>query len=290
MLKIHSIEFIDKKERTYIIHNSQIETFPLMGGEVANVITSQAWNQHGTTFMNAIMESFEGELIFALHTANRNETEIEALRKEIIDICHPLNGEIIMKVTLNTGSIYNRDIIFVNAPQFPTGFENRNQSWQKVQLQYVAHNPFWYAEEEIIENFKHVERLFQFPFSMSVTEPVEFGSIQANKLALNDGQVEAPVRIQLLNACQNPTILNKTTGEYIKFKDLRMYLGDECIIETGFGRKKVLLNGYNAFDKLDFTSTFFSLALGENEIEFTDELGMTSAQVTFIYKKLYITI
>lgn len=290
MLKLSTVEFIDQKNRNYIINQNQVESFPLIGGETAEIFTSKAWNQHGETFINAVMESFEGELIFILYTANKSEVEIEAARKKVIDICHPLNGPIKMRVTLNNGSIYDRDIIFTSAPIFPIGLENRNPTWQKVQLLYEAINPFWYAEEIIEENFKKINRLFTFPFTMSPTAPVIFGEILENKIAVNDGQIEAPVQITLLNACQNPTILNKTTGEFIKFKNLRMYLNDELIIDTTYGKKKVLLNGYNAFNTLDFSSTFFNLAIGENEIEFTDELGMTSATIVFSYKKLYITI
>ena len=44
-----------------------------------------------------------------------------------------------------------------------------------------------------------------------------------------------------------------------------MVAGDELIIDTTFGRKKVELNGQNVFNKLDFASTFFNLIKGEND-------------------------
>lgn len=291
MLRVEKIDFIDKKDRVYTVNRYQIESFPLIGGESANRVITQAWNQHGNTFINAFMESFEGELIFALHTANKDAVEIEASRKAIIDILNPLNGTIQMKVTLNSGSTFNRDITFVDAPLFPVGFENRNPIFQKVQLIYEANNPFWYSDFEIVESFINEIPLFEFPFTMSPTDKVIFGSIIPNQFAINDGQVEAPVTIQILNACVNPSIFNKTTGEYIKFKDLTMYYRDELLIDTRFGQKKVTLNGYNVFNKLDPASTFFNLAIGQNEIEFTQELGQpTSAKINFIYRNLYITI
>ena len=38
-------------------------------------------------------------------------------------------------------------------------------------------------------------------------------------------------------------------------------------------------------------STFFNLVIGENEIEFTQNLGLpTTAKINFIYRNLYITI
>lgn len=291
MLKVEKIEFIDKKDRVYTIHKHQIESFPLIGGEEANRIVTQAWNQHGNTFINAFMEPYEGELIFIINSVNKSEIQNEEARKAITDILNPLNGIIQMKVTLNSGKIYNRDITVVSAPMFPTGLENRNLDWQKVQLAYEANNPFWYADFEIVESFINEIPNFEFPFIMSPTAPVIFGSIVPNKIALNDGQVEAPVTIQVLNACVNPVITNKATGEYIKFKDLTMYYRDELLIDTTFGQKKVTLNGYNVFNKLDAASTFFNLAIGENEIEFVQESGLpTSAKINFIYRNFYITL
>ena len=237
MLKIDSIEFIDQKERSYIIKFNQLESFPLIGGEVAETISTKGWNQHGNTFINAFMESAESELVFIIYTADKTAPEIEALRKEIIDICHPLNGQLTMKVTLNSGTIYNRDIHFTSTPIFATGFENRNNVWQKVQLLYEINNPFWYSDQEIVESFITETPLFQFPFELTDT-PITFGNIIPNNFALNNGQVEAPVTIQVVNACINPLILNKTTGEFIKFKNLTMYNGDELIIDTDLDKRK----------------------------------------------------
>ena len=291
MLKVEKIDFTDKKNQVYTINKHQIESFPLIGGEEANRIVTQAWNQHGNTFVNAFMESYEGELLFALHTANKSEVEIEAARKAIIDVLNPLNGIIQMKVTLNSGSVFNRDITLVSAPLFPTGFENRNDIFQKVQIAYEANSPFWYEDFEIVESFINEIPNFEFPFTMSPTAKIKFGDIVPNKFAINDGQVEAPVTIQILNACVDPSILNKATGEFITFKGLTMYAQDELLIDTRFGQKKVTLNGYNVFNKLDPQSTFFNLVIGENEIEFTQNLGLpTTAKINFIYRNLYITI
>ena len=68
MLKIKSITFTDKKQNAIEIHKTQVESFPLIGGESANMIVTESWNQHGNTPMNALMEAFEGELIFIIKT------------------------------------------------------------------------------------------------------------------------------------------------------------------------------------------------------------------------------
>jgi hypothetical protein len=290
MLKLESIKMTDQKGNEYLIKKNQVESFPLVGGETANWIETESWNQHGNTPIDALMQVYDGELVFIIRTAFMKPEEISNERRKITNICNPLNGTVQMTVTLNDGSIYNRDITFTSAPVFPIGYENRNREWQKVQLMYTANNPFWYEETEINESFKGVEPLFNFPFTMSATTPIVFGDIIPNNIATNYGQVEAPVVIEIQGACVNPRIENETTGEFIAFKNLTMTTNQTLVIDTTFGQKKVELDGVNVFNKLDFASTFFNLQIGDNSIDFSDETGATDTTIHFIYKNLYITI
>ena len=290
MLKLQSINFKDQNGNEYFINQNQVESFPLQGGETANWISTVSWNQHGNTPIDAMMQVYDGELIFIIRTAFMIPEEIANERRKITNICNPLNGTVTMEVTLNDGSKYNRDITFTSAPVFPIGAENRNREWQKVQLIYTANNPFWYAETEMVESFQGVNPLFNFPFTMSTTTPVIFGTIIPNKIAVNEGQVDAPVVITIKGACTNPIIENETTGEFIAFKNLTMTATDTLVIDTTFGQKKVELNGTNVFNKLDFASTFFNLKIGENTIDFSDSTGTSTATVQFNYKNLYVTI
>jgi hypothetical protein len=290
MLKLKQLQILDKNNQMLCIDGYRIENFPLQGGEEANMINIKSWNQHGNTFVNAFMESFEGELDFIIPTFNRNADEILCRRKAITSICNPLNGAVTLKVILNTGDVFLRDITFISAPSFPIGFENSNSGWQKVKLIYEANNPFWYSEESIFESFRGVNPLFKLPFTMSTTSPLILGEIIPANTAYNQGQVEAPVIIRIVGACVNPMIQNLTTGEFIGFKDLTMVAGDELIIDTTFGQKKVELNGQNVFNKLDFASTFFNLIKGANTIEFTDASASNEATIQFIYRNLYVTL
>jgi hypothetical protein len=288
MLRVEKLVFTNIDQETYEIKGTQLESFPITGGEEANVITSRVWNQHGSTFINAFMEPYEGELVFTIHTAVLTPEEIADKRLTISDFFNPLNDFLTMELYLNNGRSYKRDITLVSAPIFPIGLENRNKEWFKVQLLYSANNPFWYSSSRIINSFQGVEPLFSFPFAFDT--PLSFGNILPDNLAYNEGHVEAPVTIRITGACVNPVITNTTTGEFIKFKDLTMISSDVLEIDTTFGQKKVLLNGDNVFNKLDFSSTFFNLKKGGNEINFTDETGSTEATILFIYRNLFITI
>jgi hypothetical protein len=290
MLKIKTIKFTDQKQNAIVIHKTQVESFPLIGGESANMIVTESWNQHGNTPLNALMDAHDGELIFIIKTGYMKPFQISSERRKITNICNPLNGTVKMTVELNDDSIYHRDVTFTSAPLFPTGLENRNRDWQKVQLLFTANNPFWYSENEIMESFQGVEPLFSFPFTMSPTNPIYLGNVIPSKNATNDGQVEAPVVIEIKGACVNPSIKNETTQEFIAFKNLTMTANDVLVIDTTFGKKKVELNGVSVFHKLDFASTFFNLQIGDNSIEFKDETGSTQTTINFKYRNLYITI
>jgi tail protein len=163
MIKIDSIEFIDQLERSYRIGKFQIGEFPFTGGTSANTITTKVWNQHGNTFVDAYMMETNNEMTFSIFYPRKSDQEIVQMRREITDVCSPLNGIVTMKVTLNTGDVYYRDITFTAAPQFPIGAENRNRDYQKVRLEWEAHDPFWYSENEIVESFQSVEPLLEFP-------------------------------------------------------------------------------------------------------------------------------
>jgi hypothetical protein len=290
MLKIDYVQILDKSNRCLIINGNRIEHFPLQGGEEANMVSLKSWNQQGNTFVSAFMESFEGELDFIIPTFNMNASEILCRRKAITSVCNPLNGTLTLKIKLTSGDTFLRDITIVNAPIFPIGFENRNAHWQKVKIIYEANNPFWYSEESIFESFKGVNPLFTLPFNMSITDPLILGEIIPANIAFNQGQVEAPVIIKINGACINPLIQNLTTGEFIGFKNLTMVAGDELIIDTTFGQKKVELNGQNVFNKLDFASTFFNLIQGVNRIEFSDDTASNDASIQFIYRNLFVTL
>lgn len=256
MLKIQSISFYDQNDRFLFINGDHVQNFPVIGGEQGNMINTKVWNQHGNTHIESYMESYQGELTFIIPTFEMTDIDIAERRIDITNVCNPLNGTVTMQILLNTGKAYNRDITFLTAPVFPIGFENRNKNWQIVQLVYEANNPFWYEEETIIETFQTIEPNFFFNFTFSPTTPVYFGTVIPSNFATNFGQVDAPVLIRITGSCVNPLIENKTTGEFIKFKNLTMGASDVLIIETTFGQKKVVLNGQNVFNRLDFASTF----------------------------------
>ena len=110
----------------------------------------------------------------------------------------------------------------------------------------------------------------------------------------NVGDVPTPVQIEFKGPAQNPTIFNRTTGEFIA---VNRELGPDDIlfIDTAFGQKRVEIqraNGEseNAFNYIDLASSFFQLELGDNLIEYSSNNDSTLTRVRVSYRNRYVGI
>lgn len=108
----------------------------------------------------------------------------------------------------------------------------------------------------------------------------------------NSGHVEAPIEAIFKGPGVNPAIINHTTGEFIKV-NRTLTSDDTLIITTAFGNKKVEIerNGVrtNAFNYIDLDSTFFSLVVGDNLIEYTTE-SLEPQSVEIRYRNRYLGV
>jgi Phage tail protein len=293
VLRIAEITFTNSEGRSLTIGNTgkYLLTERLVtSGLPSTAFTTKAYNQHGRTFLENVYDEQSFTFNFLINNIGLSSYSIQSARREIADVFMPHLGEGTLSVTLETGDVFLRTVSVDIAPFFPSGFENSNTIWQHVEVEMVANNPYWYSSNEIFETFQAVEPLFNFPFTMSTSEPVIFGNVVPNQYAYNEGQAEAPVTIVIFGACVNPSITNVTTGEFIRFKNLTMDANDVLEIDTTFGQKKVELNGETVFNKLDFSSTFFNLKTGYNEIDFSDDTGSNTATIHFIYRNQFISI
>lgn len=108
--------------------------------------------------------------------------------------------------------------------------------------------------------------------------------------AVNNGDVETPIKIEIFGPATNPKITLQETGEFIRIKDT-LTADDIVTITTEFGNKRVEKNGENAFNILDLPdSTFFNLQVGDNVIEFTTEDIANNAKVKISYRNRYLGI
>lgn len=111
-----------------------------------------------------------------------------------------------------------------------------------------------------------------------VTFPVIFSysSGSNSKTVVNSGNVETGVLFTVTGACQNPTITNETTGEYLKFLGLSLATGQVMTIQTGYDNNVTVdmgLGDTNGMRYLDLNSRFFYLQPGNNIITIDDDFG-----------------
>ena len=112
---------------------------------------------------------------------------------------------------------------------------------------------------------------------------------------LNQGDVEAGVTVEFkaLASLTNPSLLNVSTGEYIKINKT-MTAGEIITVNTNFGNKRVTsrINGTdtNIINYLDFGSTFMQLAIGSNIFRFNADSNIDNLEVSIYYSNNYLGV
>ncbi|MGJ0908844.1 phage distal tail protein [Clostridium botulinum] len=115
---------------------------------------------------------------------------------------------------------------------------------------------------------------------------------ETKKNIYNSGHVETPIEVIFKGPAINPSIINHSTGEFIKVN--RTLSSDDTLhITTGFGNKKVEIEREgkrtNAFNYIDLDSTFFSLEVGDNLIEYKTD-GLDPESVEIRYRNRYLGV
>lgn len=147
-------------------------------------------------------------------------------------------------------------------------------------------NPFWLDTETTSKEVVQWEGGMTFPLILPTTFATE-GEKEFN--LINDGDVEAPIKIQISGPATNPKILNASTDEYIKIKK-KVELGETLVITTEFGNKRVEIDGVNAFSYIDLDSTFFQLQVGDNIIKLETEELNENSKIKIEYRNRYLGV
>lgn len=120
--------------------------------------------------------------------------------------------------------------------------------------------------------------------------PLNYGVdiISSNLNVINLGDAPSPATITFRGECENPTIINSTTGKQLSF-DIALTEDDELIVNTKDGT--VMLNG--TVDRL-YTRTVtsspisdFQMQAGNNEMTVYADTWATGSGVTIVYRNAY---
>lgn len=187
------------------------------------------------------------------------------------------------KLTLNLGS--NRKTINYNVQNFKAPIVNLYTPMKFLLVLYCA-NPYW--EDITINDIEMVSWIGGLTFPLVL--PTQF-AMAGGKIIniINNGDVETPVTLEISGKATNPKITNTLTGEYIKVIST-LQAEDKMIITTGFGNKRVYQNNLNVSNKIDINSTFFSLNVGDNVMQFTTDDINDNANIKLSYSNRYVGV
>ena len=225
---------------------------------------SKAPYQDGKTLIDEVYDERNFDIEFTIFASDKQT--LFNRRLNVVNRFSPYLGLGQLKWRQVDGSTYYLDCL-VKKIKFPQGVAQGTKH-QKVLMQMVAPNPFWYDSTQIEKIMVGFSGGFSFPFSF----PVDFGIVGTQIEAINIGNVDSPIIIYLYGEVVNPVITNTTTDEEITVV-LTVADGDILIINTAFGEKGALiLSGgeyTNAFEYVDPDSVFWKLQPGSNTISYS---------------------
>lgn len=141
---------------------------------------------------------------------------------------------------------------------------------QSAQISILCPYSYFKNVNACITDFSTLEPMFVFPFAydtsgapFSVIEPGQTHSI------VNGGDIEngVVITVKAVGRALNPTIFNLSKNEYFKI-NVDMFAGDEVVINTNKGSKKVTLTHdgvtTNVINAIERGSTWFELLVGDN--------------------------
>lgn len=213
-------------------------------------------------------------------------------RERLINFFNPINSG---SLIINFGEIYDE-----NAKQIDYEVENfkinQGNIYDKLSFSatLICPDPYFKDVNETKKviavwngglNFK-----FKLPTSFKIKSIEKDGGFQC-PIDIK-GQVESPLEIEFEGPAEKPCITNVTTGEFIRIN--RSLTKDETLyINTAYGNKVVKIrdgNGErNAFNYIDLSSVFFSLAPGKNIVKYSSANDkITEQNISIKFKNRYL--
>lgn len=170
-----------------------------------------------------------------------------------------------------------------------------------MQITLHCEQPFWEDVDEVVQQISEAINLHYFtdsPVDMLYfpEDGIPFGEYDTmrTKSFYNDGDVAVGLEISILahDTVTNPIIYDQY-GNYFgvgyNANPLVMQAGDNVVITTHKGRKTVMLNGVNIFNKIKPNSTWLQLDTGDNQFSInSDDKSISNMSFSLIYKQRYI--
>ena len=166
-----------------------------------------------------------------------------------------------------------------------------------AQISILCPYPYFRSLSEVIEDSSNVLKLFVFPFSINIDNPVVISNLDDSGgiSVFNNSESEtgAVIYIDFLDSASSVEIKNTKTGDDFEI-NYSFLENDTVIINTNKGRKSITLlrNGTlsNLFSALQAGSVFFQLSPGVNNFDYLVSGSTANNQdisITFKYYNIY---
>ena len=220
------------------------------------------------------------EIYFTADCMDWNSSEEQ--RQRLIKFFNPLNNGILKVNYCGIERYINYEVESFK--------DNRTNLYEQLNftVYIICPDPYFYEAEKLEELTTWIGGL-NFPLNL----PFNLKQRGENKKNIfNDGHVDTPVEVVFKGPAINPKIVNQTTGKFIQV-NRELTSEDTLYITTQYRNKKVEIerNGVrtNAFNYIDLDSTFFSLKVGDNLIEYSTQ-SLEPQGVSIKYSQKYLGV
>lgn len=165
---------------------------------------------------------------------------------------------------------------------------------EQIQISIICPRPYFEDLETIYTELSQVVRMFEFPFSIEVDDPVPFSEIVDIPLCtvFNGGDVSCGCKMQITTSATVEMLkIYHTTAQTFFGLDYRLIDGDTVDIDTTSGNMGVTLTRSgvksNLLNYVSQGSTWFSLLPGDNDFAYTANTNPDAVRIMFAIANLY---
>lgn len=264
--------------------NSDIRITAIDGLSANNIDLSEATvtNQVGSSITGASIQS-------KTMTIDGRYFYTPAIRKRLLAVILPGVGA---KLRYQN-TVENVDVYWEGQPT-ATPDISTGPVWQSFQFSLKLPYPYPRTTEEENKSFSYLQSGFRFPQAYSSKTPWQISTriIEPLQTITNRGDIPAGFTVTfkaLTDGVKGPKLLNVDTRENIAFTQLTLNSGDVLTVNTMINAREVLLTTSdgtkNAFEYMDYDSTFFLLARGANTLRYSAQEKEANLEVTLSFEE-----
>lgn len=266
-----------------------LSTISGVGGVEASILSADIAGMDGTYMQGVHIESREIPCTVYVHGTDR--ADMYHKRFDLISKLTPQSK--CGKLYYSNDGLNGRKLVIEAIPRLPPDFAERLGNYNKADISFYCPHPFWsddYSTSVLMGWNDDVGFIFPMEFNPYIT----FGNLTNRQTIVNAGSAVTPVVITVVGPANQPSVTNITTGQKIALQNIDIDVGQKLVINTARGQKSVTLidqataSEVDAFQYIEPASEFWSLAVGNNIIEFDggDQTKKTTVHIEYTQRYL----